>query len=523
MLCKSNENKDGFISMSVNRAILPAPLYTAEQTRVLDSTAITKFDIPGIKLMQRAGHAVFAEIIERFPKVRRLTIMCGGGNNGGDGFVVALLAIQKGFDVQLVCVGDDAFIASLHGEAKEAWELLEEINFDYEIYQAGMFFSGELIVDALLGTGLSGPVYGLFEQAIAQINRSPSAVFAVDIPSGLCADTGAVLGVAVKADVTLSFIGMKRGLFTFEAVDYCGELLFDDLKLPEDVYDCVPVNLFRTTDRDLKECLPARERRAHKGCFGHVLVIGGNLGMGGAALLAAEAAIRSGAGLVSLATHPEHVTASLSRCPEVMVKGVRGAADLNPLLDKADVIVLGPGLGQNAWSDQMLYAAVAAKKPMVLDADALNLMALNDRLRKTDQAQKRHWIFTPHPGEAARMLGETVALIERDRFASVERLQRHCGGAVILKGAGSLVSAGEACYLCSEGNPGMAVGGMGDVLSGICGALLSQGLSPESAARVGVYIHAKAADMRAGIQGEAGLLASDLFLAISAVINGKCE
>lgn len=509
--------------MSVNRAVLPATLYTAEQTRVLDRTAINEFGIPGIRLMQRAGHAVFAEMLERFPSVTAITLLCGAGNNGGDGFVVALLAKQKGFDVQLICIGDEHFSAGLQGEALAAWEQLQAIYPTYELYRPGMSFRGALLVDAMLGTGLSGHVRGAFRAAIEQLNASSKPVISVDTPSGLCADTGRVLGVAVRADMTLSFIGMKRGLLTGEAVDYCGTLLFDDLKVPDDVYEAIPVNLFRTTDDDLRECLPPRLKASHKGKFGHLLVIGGNRGMGGAALLASEAAIRSGAGLVTLATRAEHVAASLSRCPEVMVKSVDSGAHLQPLLEQADVIVLGPGLGQNAWAEQMLAAALAVDKPMVLDADALNLMASKQLFTQYDRHQRARWICTPHPGEASGLLDMTVLEIEHDRFSAVEKLQAVCGGAVVLKGAGSLVSAGDASYLCNGGNPGMSVGGMGDVLSGICGAFLAQKMTPENAARIAVYVHAKAADAVAQSQGEVGMLASDLFLTIPKVINGKYE
>lgn len=509
--------------MSVNRAVLPATLYTAEQTRVLDSTAINEFGIPGIRLMQRAGHAVFAEMLDRFPNVTAITIVCGAGNNGGDGFVVALLAKQKGLDVQLVCVGDERFPLALKGEALAAWEQLQAIYPSYELYRPGMSFRGGLLVDAMLGTGLSGKVRGLFYTAIEQFNASSKAVISVDTPSGLCADTGRVLGVAVHADITISFIGMKRGLLTGQAVDYCGTLLFDDLKVPDEVYEAVPVNLFRTTEEDLGECLPPRSKSSHKGRFGHLLVVGGDHGMGGAALLASEAAMRSGAGLVTLATRSEHVRASLSRCPEIMVKGVDSSAQLQPLLDKVDVIVVGPGLGQNAWAEQMLLTALEAGKPMVLDADALNLMVSKNLFSKFELKQRNKWLCTPHPGEAARLLGETVNDIEQDRFDAVERLQTVCGGTVVLKGAGSLVSAGDASYLCSAGNPGMSVGGMGDVLSGICGAFMAQKMSPENAARIAVYVHATAADYIAQSQGEVGMLASDLFLTIPKVINGQYE
>lgn len=506
--------------MSINRAVLPAPLYTAEQTRVLDNTAITQFGIPGIRLMQRAGHAVFAEILERFSQVQSLSIVCGAGNNGGDGFVVATLAVQKGLRVQLLCVGSDNFAQQLQGEARLAWQQMEAVTEQVEFAVLGDDLNGDVIVDALLGTGLSGAVREPFAGVIKQINRSQKPVFAVDTPSGICADTGRVLGVAVRADITLSFIGLKRGLFTAQGVNHRGLMLFDDLKVPDEVYDLVTVDVFRTTASDLAELIPPRSRNAHKGCFGHLLVIGGNSGMGGAALLASQAAMRSGAGLVSLATRSEHVSASLVSCPEVMVHGVDSTGHLLPLLERADVIVIGPGLGQNAWSDQMLRAALAADKPIVLDADALNLMVEKELFT---QLKRKNWICTPHPGEASRILTQEVKALESDRFAAVEALQQQCGGSVVLKGAGSLVSAGEVLYLCDAGNPGMAVGGMGDVLSGICGAFLAQGLSPENAARLAVFVHATAADRVTARQGEIGLIASDLFDAIPGVLNSQYE
>ncbi|WP_299182531.1 NAD(P)H-hydrate dehydratase [uncultured Neptuniibacter sp.] len=506
--------------MSVNRTVLPAPLYTAEQTRVLDKTAIEQFSIPGIRLMQRAGHAVFAEMIERFPALSSVTVICGGGNNGGDGFVVAGLAHNKGLKVQLICVGGEDFAQRLQGEAALAWQQLQQISSAYELFNAGIEIEGDCIIDALLGTGLTGQVRSPFNQVIDLINRAPKPVIAVDIPSGLCADSGRVLGVAVKADLTLSFIGLKRGLLTSEAVDHCGLILFDGLKVPEEVYDQVPVNVFRTTQEDLTEYLPPRPKGSHKGKFGHLLVIGGNLGMGGAALLASDAAMRSGAGLVSLATRVEHLSASLARSPEVMVHGVESTGALLPLLEKADVIVLGPGLGQNAWSDQMLHAVLGVDIPLVLDADALNLLAANGKL---PQLQRENWIITPHPGEASRLLASSVAEINQDRFLSVALLQKLCGGSVVLKGAGSLVNAGDATYLCDAGNPGMAVAGMGDVLSGICGAFLAQGLTAETAARLAVYVHATAADLVARRQGEIGMKASDLINEIPGVINNTYE
>lgn len=503
--------------MTKNRNLLPAPLYTAEQTAALDNEAINRFNLPGIRLMRRAGHAVFNELLVRFPKIKRLTIFCGSGNNGGDGFVIAALAYYKNIKVQLICVGKDDFPRQLRGEALQAWQQLQEVNTAYEIYNDDICIEGEVIVDALLGTGLSGQVRGDFALAIDKINLAERPVCAVDIPSGICADTGKVLGVAVRADFTLSFIGLKRGLLIAEAVDYCGEVLFDDLKIPEEVYGRVAVNVFRTTAGDLKNLFPKRLKSAHKGKFGQVLVVGGNKGMGGAALLAASAAVFSGAGRVSLATKAEHISASLSRCPEIMVQAVESRANLLPLLDKADIVVIGPGLGQDAWAEQMLQLVLAANKPMVIDADALNLVAKGNYGWVSNKTS----ICTPHLGEAARILGETIDSLRQNPFTTIVKLQQFCGGAVVLKGAGSLISAGEAIYLCDAGNPGMATAGMGDVLSGICGAFMAQGLTAEISARLAVYVHAVAADRLADTYGEVGLAASDLLRIIPRIINGR--
>ena len=503
--------------MSLDRTRLPATLYTAAQCRALDRTAIQYFGIPGFKLMQRAGHAAFVVLLETWPDIDSLTLMCGGGNNGGDGFVMAVLAHQKGLDVQVVCVGDPGFEQRLTGEALQAWEWMSDIGIDTELYTRGMPLTGDLIVDAILGTGLGGDVRGLAQEAIEQVNRTEQPVLAVDIPSGLCSDTGAVLGCAVNAQATVTFIGVKQGLLTHDAVDYVGELHFDALKIPEEVYEQVPVNAFRTCEADRQELLPRRARSSHKGRNGRLLIVGGDLGMGGAALMAAEAAARSGAGLISLVTRPAHVPAALVRVPEVMTHGVTSVGALAPLLEQADVVVAGPGLGQNAWGQQMLQAVVTCGKPLVLDADALNLLCQwgIERFRRDD------WVLTPHPGEAARLLACSIEELQRDRFAGIQHLQSRCGGSVILKGAGSLITNGDAMYLCNKGNPGMAAGGMGDVLSGIIGALRAQGLSPVDAARIGVYLHAMAADKVAGKQGERGMVATDLVDQLPYVINGK--
>jgi hydroxyethylthiazole kinase-like uncharacterized protein yjeF len=370
----------------------------------------------------------------------------------------------------------------------------------------------------MLGTGLGGEVRGIFLDAIKRVNRSAQPVVAVDIPSGLSADTGAVLGVAVQASLTVTFIGLKQGLFMHQAVDFVGEVVFDGLLIPDAVYESVDVSAFRLGPDDAVECLPKRKRSGHKGHYGHLLVIGGDHGMGGAALMASEAAVMCGAGKVTLATRPEHVSASLMRCPEVMVKGVESAQELAPLLEQATAIVIGPGLGKSGWGHQLLRAVCQKDLPTLVDADALILMAEHGYWSGHDY---RNWVMTPHPGEAAHLLGERVETLQQDRFNSARRLQTAFGGSVVLKGAGSIVTDGDAMHLCSDGNPGMGSGGMGDVLSGVIGALLAQKLTPIDAARVGVYAHAAAADQAASVLGERGLKATDLIQYVRFLINHK--
>ena len=266
--------------------------------------------------------------------------------------------------------------------------------------------------------------------------------------------------------------------------------------------------------RKLRLALRPRARDSHKGDFGHALIIGGDIGMAGAALMAAEACARTGAGKISVATHREHIPAFIARRPELMVHGIESANDLLPLLSLATVIVIGPGLGQSDWSKAMLESVLASNLPLVVDADALNLIASND-----SKPQRENWILTPHPGEAARLLNTDTQQISTDRPDHARRLQQTFQGVAVLKGKGSLIATPDALYQCKRGNPGMASGGMGDVLSGIVGGLLAQGFSPDDAACFGVELHAAAADIAAKQSGERGLLATDLLLPLRTLLN----
>jgi len=492
---------------------LPEQLYRAEQVRELDRCAIDEFSIPGITLMRRAGQFTFEQLLARWPDAHKLSVWCGGGNNGGDGYIVAGLAQQRGMVVQLVTVADED---KLTGDAALACQWAKGCGVAFTPYSDAVEVDGDVIVDALLGTGLDKQVRAPVASAIAHINRSDVPVVAVDVPSGLNSDSGAVMGDAVWAELTTSFIGLKRGQFTGKGPVCCGDIVFDGLDVPAEVYERVAAQVVRFGGENLASVFPPRQRDAHKGHFGHVLVVGGNAGFGGAAIMAAQAAGRVGAGLVSVATRPEHVPALLARCPEVMVHGVNDGKELRALLGGSDVIVVGPGLGQDSWGQQLLEQVLATDLPLVVDADALNLLATMG----SSQDRRNNWIMTPHPGEAAKLLQSTVAEVQADRFDAVHVLQECYGGVVLLKGNGTLVAGSpeQPMVLCTSGNPGMASGGMGDVLSGVLGGLLAQGFELEEAARLGAVLHGEAADLAAEA-GERGMLATDLLPYLRELVN----
>ncbi|MFQ5660150.1 MAG: NAD(P)H-hydrate dehydratase [Gammaproteobacteria bacterium] len=479
---------------------LPTSLYQAAQVRELDRIAIEEYGIASIDLMERAGQAAWALFQTAWPNTKRLAVICAGGNNAGDGYILARLALASGYTVQVLTLTDPA---RLQGDAKTAAARLIESGAVCEVFSEGCLTDRDVIVDAILGTGLDRKVSGDYAGAIEAINRSGKAVFSIDIPSGLHADTGRIMGTAVKADITLTFIGLKQGLFTGQGAECCGKVLFSDLDVPGDIYLAVSRSAQRIDADYIDRLLARRSRTGHKGDYGHVLIIGGDYGFAGAALMAGKAAARVGAGLVSVATRPQHAAAIPLAMPEVMSHGVTAAVDLNPLLERATVIAIGPGLGQHAWGMALLARVLESKLPIVADADALNLIA-------RDPSRSEQWILTPHPGEAARLLGSSSAEVQADRFKSARALQKKFGGVIVLKGSGTVIADDEgALSVCSAGNPGMATGGMGDVLTGVIAGFLAQGFQAGEAARLGVCVHAAAAD-KVAAEGERGMLATDL-------------
>ncbi|CAL7964147.1 NAD(P)HX epimerase/NAD(P)HX dehydratase [Gammaproteobacteria bacterium] len=487
-----------------------ALLYHVKQIRELENIAILQHGISAVALMQRAGAAAFRELKKHWPKAKNITVVCGKGNNGGDGYVVASLAKKAKLNVQILQLVP---CESLTGAAKNAAINAKRLKIKTHPFSAEKLAKSDVVVDALLGTGLTGVVQLQFKVAMDAINASKIPVLAIDLPSGLDADTGNALGAAIRAGLTVTFIGDKVGLHIGEAQDYTGSIICDDLELPQKIFTQVKASAQILNLTEELKSQPLRARIAHKGNFGHVLVIGGDYGMCGAVRMAAEAAARVGAGLISVATRPEHVAMINVARPEIMVHGIEELKQLDPLLQKASVIVLGPGLGISSWSKMLFDSVFAVKKPLVVDADALNILTSNHQVRD-------NWILTPHPGEAARLLSAATQAVQSNRLDAVYKLQQKFGGVCVLKGAGTLVAApGEMVRICDAGNPGMASGGMGDILSGIIGGLLAQGLSLFDAAKLGVLVHATAGDLVAAEQGERGMLALDLLPVVRKILN----
>lgn len=496
-------------SIIASMQTLPANIYSVASVREIDRTAIEDYGIPGYTLMTRAGAASVRLARQRFPDAKRWQVICGPGNNGGDGYVAARLAASDGIVVSVLTLVDPK---TLKGDAATAYGDFSAEGGVVKPWSGELDVGTELLVDAIFGSGLERELSGDYAKAVAAINKHPAKVMALDIPSGIHGDSGRALGDAVKADLTVTFVGLKTGLFLDRAAEYCGALAYEGLDIPEECRNAVAAECSRIDDALLEAALPPRRRTAHKGDFGHVLVVGGGEGMPGAARLCGEAALRAGAGRVSVATAPAHAAILAATRPELMCHAVADTADLEPLLEKADVIAFGPGLGLSEWSQALFERVAADGRPAVWDADALNLLAATPASADTR-------VITPHPGEAARLLQQSVADVQSDRLATARALQERYGGVSVLKGAGSLIAAkGAAPVLCTSGNPGMAAAGMGDVLTGIIAALLGQGLTLVHAALVGVEVHARAGD-KAAANGERGLIASDLTAELRIVMN----
>ncbi len=481
-------------------------LYRSDQIRSCEQQAMHLYQLDENDLMSQAGTEAFFFVQRLYPQVRHIAVFCGSGNNAGDGYILARLAHEHGLSVT---VYQCKALEDLPSAARNAALLALAAGVDCQSADEPLETEAELIIDALLGIGLKGPVHGVIATAIQQINSSGLPVVSLDIPSGLNADTGQVENFCVKANATLTFIALKAGMYTLDGPDYCGEIHCRHLQLEACIAKLNPC-AFLLNNNTLP--LPLRKKNSHKGNYGSVLVIGGGPGMPGAVSLTAKAAMRTGAGSVHVATWPEHAHSVLPLVPEAMIWAIKTAKDLTPLLAKATVCVIGPGLGESDWARTLFLAAITSQLPMVIDASALRLLS---EYPQVDD----NWVLTPHPGEASSLLSCTGAEIQADRYQSAVTIQQQYGGVVVLKGAGTIIQTEQKTYICPKGNPGMATAGMGDVLSGIIAGLCAQGLSLAEAAKLGVWVHASAGDMKAEILGQVGILASDLLDILPNILN----
>lgn len=487
---------------------LPTQLYTADQTRQLDRILIDEYKLTARKLIDRAATAALALINEKWPDTKHLTFLCGGGHNGADGITLAIKAKAQGYKVSVYQLANADGISE---ETQQAMAVAQENHIDIARFDDTLPTS-DLIIDAIFGTGLNRAVSGNYLSAIEAVNQSPPPVFSLDIASGLHADSGQILGDAINADATLSFIGLNSGLVTAEGIEHSGELFFNDLATPETVYQKVTPQAERITVNQFKHLLSPRKRNSHKGNYGHLLLVGGDTGMSGAIRLAAESGARTGSGLTTIATREANTNIAQVR-PELMCHGVETAQQLTPLLDKATAITIGPGLGQDQWGQLLFQQTLSSPQPLVIDADALNLLSQTSN-------KSNNWILTPHPGEAARLLNCSTQQVQADRFAAIQQLQHLYGGVIVLKGAGTLIYNGkETIKVSGYGNPGMSTGGTGDVLAGVIGSLLAQGHTLLDAACLGVILHGLAGDKAAAEFGERGMLAMDLIPYLRSLVN----
>lgn len=522
------------------RDTLPEDVHGVDRVRAMDRRAIERDGVPGYELMCRAGQAALKAVYGFWPRASRLVVVCGSGNNAGDGYVLARLAARGGYAVRVLAVGDPG---ELTGDASRAWRdcAAASVPITPFIAQAGdvaVDATADVIVDALLGTGISRPLSEACARAVSWINASGCPVLALDVPSGLNADSGQVLGDIVRATATITFAGLKTGLFLGAGPDASGRLRFDGLGIDP---GADPPLLRRLRTQLITQALPARRRSAHKGDHGRLLLVGGGPGMPGAIRLAAEAALRSGAGRVTVATHPENCTAITAARPEIICHAVNapwpttagsteghsagghraGARQLDELIADAHVVALGPGLGTGAWSAAVFRHVFAAARPLVLDADGLNMLATHGAGQRSDL------VLTPHPGEAARLLGISPAQVQADRMGAVRELAARFTAVVVLKGACTLIAIPAAAggpgpdagvWVCDRGNPGMACAGMGDVLTGVIGGLAVQLRDLALATRTGVLAHALAGD-EAARRGQRGTLAMDLMQPLRRWLN----
>lgn len=514
-------------------------LLTAQEMRECDRATIEDLGIPGLVLMELAGQgcaeACKAMLAKRGIPIKDayIAVVCGAGNNGGDGYVVARHMLNAGAKVTTYLLAE---ASKLKGDALANYQILQKIGGRFvEAQGPGMLEAvlpeiqrAHLLVDAVFGTGLARDLSEEMAQKIRLLDTLPCLRLAVDIPSGVDSDTGAIRGAALHADVTVTFGHQKRGHWLYPGRELCGEVKLVDISIPLSVTKQVNSRCALLTETELRRLLPKRGRTSHKNSFGHLLVVAGSAGMSGAALLSASAALRSGVGLASVATCGHSQRALEGKFLEAMISGVGDAGSrymteddvlqIKALSIAKNALVLGPGIGQEPSTALLARRLVREiTVPMLVDADGLNAVAAEISCLKEAQGPR---VLTPHPKEMSRLSGRSVAEISRDRVGLAEKFAKAHNVVLVLKGADTVVASPDGdVYINSSGNSGLATAGSGDVLSGIIGSFLAQGSSAIDAARLGVYLHGAAADEAKKTTGEAAMVASDVVSSLPSLLR----
>ena len=487
-------------------------IFRAEQVREHEAEAARMSGSDMFNLMRRAGETVFQQCQLHIPNTDIFLVVVGQGNNAGDGYIAAAHAMNSGKQVILCAVEPDRKLQNDAGKAQQAFL---DLGGEIRSFSKDYLEKADIVIDALLGTGTSTQIRNEFADIIDAINEADVPVVSIDLPSGLKADTGQSMGRCIQADVTVTFVGVKPGLTTGAGKQSCGKLVFSDLAIGN-AFRQIAKSHATLINMDRFTGMGPRDIHSHKGDYGRLLCIGGNKGMAGAIRMSSEAAMRTGVGLVKVFTHPDSLVQIGAARPEILVI----SEDLDVALEWCTTVVIGPGLGQDEWANEVFTKTMshceANHKPMVLDADALNLLS-----RSSIAYNVSDCLITPHAGEAARLLSISVEEVEADRFTCARQLAERYHATCVLKGAGSIVDTEKHAWVCQHGNPGMATAGMGDVLTGILGSLLAQGIDKDLACKFGVCVHARAGDLVAEKFGERGMFASDLFQYVRALINKK--
>ena len=464
----------------------------------------------GFTLMERAAKYSFETLMNNNPS--SLTVFCGSGNNAGDGYLLAKMAIESGLTVKVITIESEDL---LKNDAKNARDMFKQAGGVIERWSSNISLTNDWIVDAIFGIGLNRDVESPYKEAIEFINESKSKVLSIDIPSGLCGETGKIFGRAVSANITTTYVGRKSGLYLDSGPNFTGTIYFSDLDIDQSFYAEHKPSIKIVSEKEVSDVLSDRKQTSHKGDNGHILLIGGNDGMEGAIRIASEAALRAGSGLVSVISTATSCEIINQFRPEVMCHDALNQDKISSLIAKADIIGIGPGLGTDDWAIDLFNIAIESDKYLVLDADALNILSSNP-------IKRGNWTLTPHPGEAARLMDTSVSDIQKDRLASISELTESYSANVLLKGKYSLVQGldNDIPLMITTGNPGMATAGMGDLLTGVTCSFLGQFGTEDSAKIVSIaaHVHSKSGDL-ASRKGERGMIASDLLTHIRELVN----